>query len=359
MPGAQHRIATFGELRSTLQRGPRGWSDATLLLENWLDREELLTRAIPYTRDHIASWPLDAATAPRRWKRALLKGYEIPALATLDSLNLKNMPARGWRSGLGQLMKLECTRHLTELDISNGNHRASDIEKLLGGAGRFPDLRVLRASQNSLSSATFFFENPRVSVLRLLDLRDCGIESRHIDHMVHSGKVQNLERLKLSHNKLNQPGMRALCKANNLTSLRGIDLHKVGIDARGLASLAQAPWLEQLEWLSISIDETRPIPGRDAFITLLSSPRLANLRCLILGNTWIDDRVLTHISRQAHLSNLERLGIFDYPHEKFKTYTLDTGTRWPMGETTQAGARAIAESPLMTEELRSYWSAWV
>ena len=368
--GAFEPINDFGELRSLAQRGPQGWSQLSLSLERWYDKESLEQLVLPYLRAHLKTWPRGSVAAPRRWKKWAMLGHEVPGLKLFDALSFRHMrldpgpylsPARRC---VFRMWELECLQHLTYLDLTRSSLSPCDLTKeILSRPERFTALRALEIHNGNqlpdfISDRYKPLDTLRAEQLELLGVRRCELDPERFEQLVLSpDRLQALRMLKVSHNPLGDDGVRLIAQAPQLSGLTSIDLRGVGMTHLGLRALARALFLKNLVWLSLSLENGDASAQKRVLLKLLSNPALGNLGALTLVAPWLDDIVVEQIASSPHFANLNTLNLVasNLPVERSALAPIERFKALGLPKLSVDGARAIVRSPYLSDPVRRAW----
>jgi uncharacterized protein (TIGR02996 family) len=172
------------------------------------------------------------------------------------------LPPADWERAIGPWSILEGLPTLSSL------HLFSVGGVLLGAEG----LRALLAG------------SPRN--LRTLELHAANLGDGAMHHLAASPPLPHLERLDLSWNHIRDAGLAALASWPGLARVWELDLRDNCFGNSGLRALAQSPHRAGLRELDLSSN------SHVDFSSLASGPPFPALEGLVLGNRWMDPRVM-------------------------------------------------------------------
>ncbi len=216
---------SFGDVRALLQgeADAARWQALCAMLERWPDPYELRDTIMPYVIGCTRRWPDALCEAPPAWMDAMMKGRIGPHMLATRSLSfggrwLGPRSIRPLEAVFGQL-------DLRRVDLTNAN--------------------INDEGMRSLTRASFM---GRVSALRL---RRNGLGAAGVEAMVSSGMLARLTQLDLGHNTLNVRAVQALADASDGASLRDLRLDGCVMSVGAIDALTRAPWLSQLQTLTL------------------------------------------------------------------------------------------------------------
>jgi uncharacterized protein (TIGR02996 family) len=358
--------APMRELLGTSTSWPRCWQFRRGFIEKvrvtpaeFLAGADDLFRLAPMREVMFADFDADAAEwsslTQSPWL-ARLKGIDLseigvflaqpeelsrsPNIAGLTTLRVR------W-SWLEALTSSPHLSRLADLHLA-GSPELSQLDVLAQAS--FPALRVLDLRDNGLDVQALrrLAAWPVLGQLEILDLTMNRLGAQGAEELVTCKALSRLRVLDLSVNRLGLAGARAVAASANLRQLRALHLRTNGLGDEGAAALARARGLPNLAWLRLSDNQVGPRgvaalaaapPGRLAgldlgwnpvgtqgALALSASAALAALTALDLGYGELRDDAARALAKSPHLAALT-------------TLNLSTNR---IGD---AGARALAESP--------------
>ena len=260
--------------------------------------------------------------------------------AVADSPHLRNV--RRLRLGcgthdltpeaIGVLATSPLLGQLTELSTSYPSPRPhtdwdNPLEGLLSSE-RTAGLRVLRLRRPLACKLPLngLLRSPHLANLRCLDLANCMLADARLDRLAGAASLPNLRELNLSGCKIGDNGLRAFCEAKGLPKLTALNLDRGVFSAEAVREFARGPLVGQLRWLSVQgprmpvvlrpgereMNFHREIRVGDAIAAAFaSSPRVAGLVYLDLGNHRLTDAGLRVLAESPHLAGLLTLRLWN------------------------------------------------
>lgn len=146
---------------------------------------------------------------------------------------------------------------------------------------------------------------PHMRAIRTLDLRCMAIDVEIAEVLSDSTELEQLTRLLLPYN---------------------------GLQDDGTIRLAGASVLSQLKWLDLAGNSV----ATEGVVALAESAHMANLEHLDLTGNWVGDQAAKALSSSPHMANLQTLILRGNPIR-------------------QEGAKALARSEFLTDAIRSHW----
>lgn len=331
----------FGELRSLLHQTPSAarWLQLCAQLHAWPDPESLES-AIHYAQDHLRQWPDALRTVPSFGISAMATGKHLPQAPLWRTLEARR-------------------RHIGDKLIEQLDPQGLELVSLRLSA------ELTGADLKRLTQWEGFW------ALERLELEQCSLDDDALGPLFTSTPTRpaHLERLSLSHNRLGLESMRALMASSWAGSLKTLNIEGnlpttqagelwanwqpgaelevfslggqptptgdaiYGLEAAGLTTLLQAPWLGQLRQLSLN-GNAIATAGAQVLAQSLHAQRLAHLeqlslnsnhlgpselrriiealpklKALSVGLNWIGDEGAASL-HSGQLEHLERLSMF-------------------------------------------------
>lgn len=246
-------MASFGALRSLLQQSPGEalWQRVIMAVDELVEQERFEDELLPYMQAHLAAWPDELRTTPKRWlvlerdERDELYLKEHLGLALIRALTVGpyNRSPRG-AAALDALLRSPQLAALTHLSLHHYNARES-ITSALINAQASVGLRWLRLGSNRLKDAELqaFLSAPGYTKLTSLDLRANAIGPSGAVALASCAKLATLELLNLDYNQVADEGAIALAQSPYLKRLGVLKLSDNKISDEGRRSLASSPHL--------------------------------------------------------------------------------------------------------------------
>jgi uncharacterized protein (TIGR02996 family) len=316
------------------------------------DRWALLAREQQLLREHGKGWARALRRLVKRWRfrRGFVEWVALPARTFLshgDEL-FRLSPVRDVRL-LGE--PVEVPRR--NPNRGRGPSLTLSLERLLPDVLESPHLARLRGLDlsNQLFELFVFdalIDSQHFPRLRRLDLSGTSVCSDEgFDVLASAEQLEELEELRLSgrrngfdwsHGEMPPISEEAMAALAHSPHLRNVTRLRLGCGANDLSSgaiaaLAASPLLEQLGELSVTsqlyraeeeellawlassgrvarlrvVRLHRPLPGKVSLDSVLTSPHLANLRCLDLSRCALEG--VGPLADAPHLSNLRELNL--------------------------------------------------
>ncbi len=262
-----------------------------------------------------AEWLAPLKRFPLRWewRRGLLRG-EVSAsgLQKAGALKLADTEAWAWVEGMGvhggtplQLQRLVDNPLLATLSALDLNHHATEREGLrsLLQASWLPGLRELKLSNVCLSDCSIaeLASCAELANLSRLSLVGGNVGEADARALAGSRHLRNLTHLELRAS-LRPEGARALATSPNLARLQDLNLGNARIPEEGVVALAGSPYLGELARLDLNGNKIGEVGAR----ALAGSPHLGKLAALDLGSTQVGGGAVAFLSspRMAGLRSL-------------------------------------------------------
>lgn len=294
---------SFGELRSLLQKQPTSavWTRACELLEAFAPHE-FDEMVVPYVQSVTRRWPRELCVAPRGWVLKEAQGQRQPYWEVARVLNLSCE-----YMSFDQLKRLLSSDRLDHIEAiyMDSNRGGAGVASALADSPSLQELEVLSIGYNELTAQevsalasasalaglkTLILEGnhkikagigelaaaPFLTSLERLDLRGCELDDSHIKPLF-TAPMPSLRHLKLDRNPLGDRGFKFVTQGS-FGPMQSLELLDVGMSDKGLALLADASWVNTLEFLD-------------------------------LGKNPITDRGLDYLIRQAGLDALRRINL--------------------------------------------------
>jgi hypothetical protein len=169
---------------------------------------------------------------------------------------------------------------------------------------RHAPLRTLKIQSMKKGDAARLAKLPELGRLATLSVESNRMAEADAVALFSSPHLASLRGLDASRNPFGDTPVEVI--AHQLTRLTSLSLTAVGMGARGVAAIAAAPFVSNLEQLSIDSVSNLITIDREAFMPLARAPLVA-LRRLMIWNCAIGDEGARALAESPHLGKLEEL----------------------------------------------------
>jgi uncharacterized protein (TIGR02996 family) len=295
----QHQMTWLGGLKDLgVRRGVRG------LLRIDAETRQLTTKkGCELAKSEAYAW-VDAIRLRATNVKGLAKLIDGGFFDSLNALNLMQCHIRA--AGMKELARSERLATLTHLNLYE-NWIQTEGVKILAEAPLAVNLRVLDLHRNMIwsSSLAFLARSPHLRHLRELDLGFHDLEDG-LRHLAEAPWMDGLESLSLINSKTEDAGLIPLVQSPRVHNLVRMDLHGNALTDLSLVALAESPHLERLAELVLNANKITG-PGVEA---LAASPLLARLRVLHLGSCGLSLDRLRMLVSSPHWGSLRDLSVW-------------------------------------------------
>lgn len=322
----------FGELRSLLQQPPSsvGWAQLCQSLDRW-PKSTLRQVALPYAQGNVSRMPVALRDAPTRWVDQLMRGRlhdgmalvrkldlsgrrlgpaaVKPICALLNAMTIEVISLRSMEldaAVMSVLMAQPFWAHVREADFGGNAFGRAGVKAILSSS------QLTRVERLGLEDVWLDDEGFKLlaSAQNLPSLRHLELGRNHFTYNIKhelgsSALILGLESLGLS-GALSQWQTRDLERALSFgdASLKRLDLSRNVLQGP-LLSLRRMPWLSQLEALDVSVGDGHRATPR--WIALEGLDGASALRELTLDRCEVE--LGTLLPALASMVGLERLSL--------------------------------------------------
>lgn len=224
----------------------------------------------------------------------ILAGTNLPSLESLDLSG--NTHLSGSDGGVTLFSKLTELKKLNFNFCYVGNASAAALARNTMPHLTELGLRCCNLTQQGIATLA--------SATGLPSLRVLDLGSNHGAHELVAASFPNLEELDISHQRITDTQLAALIESPSFQNLRRLNLNSIhGLTSRGIETLAQSPFLGQLESLSVQFPGMR----KDDVLALAESPHIRRPGILNIGGYALshEDRAFLADRYGKRLGNLD------------------------------------------------------
>jgi Ran GTPase-activating protein (RanGAP) involved in mRNA processing and transport len=243
----RHWLAT---LRKAIRSGPseRSWREVCEALDA-CPNDEALSRAMHMAMKHVDPWPKEIRVAPAKWWSEIARGGSDQRWDLVRGIEL---PEGSGLRAVKEVAESPAARQIVRLSI-RGALAEDEALEVLSSSPRLEQLEVLDLSKNRLSPKGVHALLHRTwPKLRRIDLSDNPIGASSVEGLVQTNRLPALRALRVRGVGLGPEGASRLASCSEAARLTELDLADNAIGEAGTEAIASSSWLDGLTALGLS-----------------------------------------------------------------------------------------------------------